>query len=78
MQDKIETRKILFNKYNTMILSRKQVAEILNVSTATLDRWRKQGLYLESKKVGITKNAIIQYPLSTVVDYISSQNTKIN
>lgn len=41
----------LYQKYKKSLLSKKEAAEELNISTATLDRLRKQGL-IRSKKVG--------------------------
>lgn len=74
---KKEAKELLFNKYGTLVLSRQQAAESVNRSVATLDRWKIQGLYLEYKKIGISKNAHIQYPIDTIVDYICENNIKI-
>jgi predicted site-specific integrase-resolvase len=41
----------LYKKYKKSLLSKKEAAEELNISIATLDRLRKQGL-IRSKKVG--------------------------
>lgn len=41
----------LQQKYKKSLLSKKEAAEELSISTATLDRLRKQGL-IRSKKVG--------------------------
>lgn len=41
----------LQQKYKKSLLSKKETAEELSISTATLDRLRKQGL-IRSKKVG--------------------------
>ena len=41
----------LQQRYKKSLLSKKEAAEELNISTATLDRLRKQGL-IRSKKVG--------------------------
>ena len=41
----------LYQKYKKSLLSKKEAAEELNISIATLDRLRKQGL-IRSKKVG--------------------------
>lgn len=70
MKEKEETRQMLYTKYNSLVLSRNQVADILNISVATLDRWRSKGLYLNFKKVGNAKNSIVQYSLNTIVDYL--------
>jgi len=77
----IEVKNSIINKiyqdYNTMILTRKQVAIILNKSTSTIDRWRKKGLYLEYSKVGNTKNATIEYTLNDIAEYIISNKIKV-
>jgi len=67
----------IHQEYETMILSRKQVAKILNKSTTTIDRWRKKGLYLEYSKVGEAKNATIEYTLNEVAKYIISNKIKV-
>lgn len=41
----------LYKKYKKSLLSKKEAAEELNISTATLDRLRKKGL-IRSKRVG--------------------------
>ena len=41
----------LYQKYKKSLLSKKEAAEELSISTSTLDRLRKQGL-IRSKKVG--------------------------
>lgn len=69
MEEK-EIKEMLYAKYNSLVLSRDQVAEILNISVATLDRWRTRGLYLDSKKIGNAKNSTVQYSIGTVVDYL--------
>ncbi len=68
---------IIYNKYGSLLLSRKQVASELGRSVATIDRWKKQGLYLEYKKLGKAKNAPVEYPIDTVVGYIINNNKKM-
>ncbi len=70
MKEKEEIKQMLYTKYNSLVFSRNQVADILNISVATLDRWRSKGLYLNFKKVGNAKNSIVQYSLNTIVDYL--------
>ena len=41
----------LYQKYKKSLLSKKEAAEELSISTATLDRLRKKGL-IRSKRVG--------------------------
>lgn len=47
----MSTLEYLQHKYKKSLLSKKEAAEELSISTATLDRLRKQGL-IRSKKVG--------------------------
>ncbi|MDD3476293.1 MAG: hypothetical protein PHI38_05445 [Sulfurimonas sp.] len=75
--DKQEIRNLIYKKYGTFLLSRQQTAEVLNKSVATIDRWKKQGLHLEYKKLGKSKNATIEYPIDSVVNYILNNNQKI-
>ncbi len=75
--NKQEIRSLIYQKYGAFLLSRKQVAAILGKSVATIDRWKVQGLYLEYKKLGKAKNAPVEYPIDTVVDYIANNNKKI-
>lgn len=70
-------RAILYTKYDTSLLSRIQVAQELNKSVATIDRWRKAGLYLEYKKLGKAKNSPVEYPIDTVVNYVLNNNIKV-
>lgn len=76
--NKQEIRNLIYQKYGALLLSRKQVANILGKSVATIDRWKAQGLYLEYKKLGSAKNAVIEYPIDTVVEYIIRNNKKIS
>lgn len=71
-----EVRNMIYNEYGTLLLSRMQTAKVLNNSTATIDRWRKKGLYLEYKKLGKAKNSTVKYPIDTVVNYIINNNIK--
>jgi len=75
--NKQEIRSLIYQKYGAFLLSRKQVADALGKSVATIDRWKEQGLYLEYKKLGEAKNSPVEYPIDTVVDYIVNNNKKI-
>lgn len=72
-----ELRSILYAKHDSSLLSRTQVARELNKSVATIDRWKKAGLYLEYKKNGEAKNSTVEYPIDTVVDYVLNNNIKV-
>lgn len=76
-EKKEQTKKLIIEKYGSIILNRKQVAEILNRSVATIDRWKERGEHLSFKKVGKSKNAMIEYNIDTIVDYIYENSIKI-
>lgn len=68
---------MLYAKYGSLLLSRKQCAEVTNCSTAKLDRLKKVGLgpqYVKQDVAG--KNSTVQYPIDAVVDYIVLQQVK--
>jgi predicted DNA-binding transcriptional regulator AlpA len=65
---------ILLNRYNTVNLSREQVAEVLGLSSATVDRMRYEGLGPNYMKLGHSRNATIKYSLHKVVEYLFIQN----
>jgi len=76
MESKKELLEILFKRYNSMILSRKEVATILGISTATLDRLRAKGKGPRYKKQDGSKNATVSYSLEAVVDYLTKNEIK--
>ena len=55
MKDKREEKKqfteLLIERYSTLNLSRKQTSEALNISTATLDRMKEDGVGPKYTKV---------------------------
>lgn len=62
---------MLYKKYGTLLLSRKQCAKAIGISTASLDRLKQEGIgpnYI--KKKGKGKNGAVQYPLLAVIDFI--------
>jgi len=76
--NKTEMRNTLYKKYGTFVLSRKQVANELNKSVATIDRWKKQGIYLKFIKRGKAKNAAVEYPLDSIIDYLTEHGQMIS
>lgn len=72
MEDRIEA------KYETLVLSRTQVAEILNISTSTLDRRQKNGFGLAYSKAGEAKNATVEFSIDDVAEYIISKKMKVS
>jgi len=68
---------VIYNRYGSLVLSRKQVAKLLGKSVSTIDRWKKNGLYLVYKKRGKAKNSPIEYSIDAIVDYAINNNKKI-
>ena len=68
----------LIQEHGTRIFSEKQVAKIINKSTATLGRWRKKCLYLKYKKVGSAKNASVEYTARSVAEYIVNNDVQVS
>ena len=68
----------IYKEYKTRLLSTEQAAKILNKSTTTLGRWRKEGIYLEYKKNGAAKNTPVFYMIETIVEYILNNNIKVS
>ena len=61
MSDQEKIEKVLQNKYNTMLLGKKETArEIGKVSTATLDRLRKNGEIASKKILGQVKFSVAE------------------
>lgn len=61
----------------TYILNIEQVARLINKSPSTLGRWRKAGICIKYRKVGISNNATIEYTARAVTEYITNNQTKI-
>ena len=76
--DKIARKKILlelyFTRYDTFILDREKLSNLLGKSTCTIDRWREKGLGPKWSKDERSKNGTVSYAIDHVVDYIISQN----
>lgn len=56
-----------------MNLSRKQAAEVLNISTATLDRMKKNALgpnFIKTSTESRSNNGGVFYPVGTMAEYI--------
>lgn len=75
-QKEMEDR--IFDKYESLILSRQQVAKVLKKSITTIDRWRKKGLYLEYSKNGDSKNATVEYSIDAIARYVISNKIKVS
>ncbi len=70
---KQELLKMWFNKYDTFVLTRTQVARILNTSTSTLDRLKKIGRGPKFQKNEMSKNGNVTYMLDAVIDFLLSK-----
>ncbi|WP_319577452.1 hypothetical protein [uncultured Desulfobacter sp.] len=57
---------MIFNKFGTMRLNKKQMGEICNQSESTLDRIRRDRMGCEFSK----ESGMIFYPLDKVVEHL--------
>lgn len=60
----------IFKVYNTMLLTKDQMAELSNISVRTLDRHREKGKGCEYRCEG----GRVYYPLHKVVVYLDKYN----
>ena len=79
MKNKSEEKKqfieLLVELYSTLNLSRKQASEALNVSTATLDRMKEDGVGPKYTKVdtgSLSKNGKVFYTVTAIADYLTN------
>jgi len=72
--DRKDILSVLYSKYETMILSKKQCAEVLGVSTQKLDLDRSVGAGVPYQQNGTSGN--VKYPLNEVVTYMLSNIIK--
>jgi hypothetical protein len=67
----------LFSRYKKMELSKKETANILNISTVTLDRLRNKAMGPSYKKMNSgSYNGTIKYPLHEIAKYLANSNIK--
>lgn len=77
LERKKELLQLLFQKYGSLLLTREQVAEVLNISTASLDRMKQNGVGIQYQKDGRSgKNAKVRYPIDSVAEFIVESNIK--
>jgi len=83
MRDTNEEKKqyiqLLTKLYSAVILSRKQAAEALNISTATLDRMKEKGVgpaYTKMDTASRSNNGKVFYPITAIADYLISSQIK--
>ena len=63
----------LYSKYGTMLLSKKQTAEVLGVSEVTLNREKANGTGIEYQQTGL---GAVRYPLHALVEAITNNGIK--
>lgn len=70
-----ELLQLLFQKYGSLLLTREQVSETLNISTASLDRMKQDGIGVQYQKNGqVGKNGKVRYPIDAVAEFIVQSN----
>ena len=62
---------ILFDKYQTALLTVKQVSEVTGRSTYSLEADRRAGEGISFKRVGGKFNSPVKYPLAEVSNYLN-------
>ncbi len=69
-----ETYTYLSQKYNTLGLTRENLAEELTCSISTIDRLLKEGIGLPAyKRIGNGKRARIIFPITEVARFMDEQ-----
>lgn len=71
--------KLIFQKYETLNLTKRQAAATMGISIATLDRMAKNGVGPSYKKVETaskSNNGTVHYPLHELIKYIVNGNIK--
>jgi len=64
----------LKNKYNRTVVSKKEMAQELNISQSTLDLYMSKGIGLPKyKKLGTAKNARVVFNIYDVAVYLNSE-----
>lgn len=66
---------LLLQQYNTVNLTRKQAAQALNISTATLDRMKEKGIgpnYTKIETASRSNNGKVFYPITSIADYLAA------
>lgn len=72
-EEKKQYVKLLVDLYSTVILSRTQAAKALNMSTATLDRMKAQGIgpaYTKIDTDSRSNNGKVFYPVTAIADFL--------
>ncbi len=78
-KEKEQIVKLLVDLYSTVALSRKQAAEAINISTATLDRMKDNAVGPTYTKVDTnsrSNNGKVFYPVTALAEYLINNQIK--
>lgn len=73
---KEQLHKELFGKLNTLLFSRRETAEILGMSTSTLDRLKQKGMGPKFQKNDSALNSSVKYSKEEIINYIDGNNNE--
>jgi len=66
---------ILYKSHTAIVLSTEQVSCLLNTSTVTLGRWRRDGIGpIYKQDQDGPSNATVTYPIDTIAEFVISNN----
>lgn len=66
-----EINKISLAHKKSIAFNQSQTAELLGVSSSTLENWRKEGIGIEYIKAGNGKRGRVLYPKIKIAEYLS-------
>ncbi len=64
--------KILFDKYQTALLTTEQTSKVIGRSVASLEADRRAGEGIQFKRVGGKPNSPVRYPLHEVSNFLNA------
>lgn len=68
----VEEINLINPNYKKLVcLNQKQTAEILGISSGSLENWRREGVGPNYKKIENGKRGRILYPKSAIVDWLN-------
>lgn len=68
----LEEMNIINPKFKGLLcLNQKQTAEIIGVSSSTLDNWRREAIGPEYKKVDSGKKGRVLYPKTALIEWLN-------
>ncbi len=68
----MDYEKMLFDKYQTTLLTTKQVSEVTTRSVASLEGDRRNGTGISFKRVGDKDNSPVRYPLHEISKFLNN------